>query len=296
MVALAVSTFRQLFPYRVPAPLPPEPAVAPEPVEDDDNAAALPMAPRQPGEDVLFGRGTGATTVALFTVRAARRLLQERAHRALVGLQRGMAPSRIAICRKAPIWSNVGLTDYSRDGDGNKTRDVPYAPEYWRTFYHTANDNILGWPTVAMLPAIAIQIHSVTSHAIRRTFSDLFKGKTLYRDGTKSLAFHLLKQRARIDLARALHKDADMRDNHPDKAALQPNRNFNLFCRAWEFPGFIEIDTDDQGHHSINFVGELWPRQAAADPVYRSPAPSPEPQPQEDVREEQHTEGDVADG
>ncbi|KAF9157266.1 hypothetical protein DFQ26_008910 [Actinomortierella ambigua] len=155
MVTLAVSTFRQLLPNRVPPPLSPEPTVAPEPVKDDDNAA-LPMAPRQPGEDVLFGQGTRATSVALFTVKAARRLLQERAHTALVASQRGKDLRSIPNIRKAPILSNVGLTDYSRD---------------------------------------------VTSHAIRRTFSDLFKGKKLYRNGTKSLVFYLLKQRAQIDLA-----------------------------------------------------------------------------------------------
>ncbi|KAG0247891.1 hypothetical protein DFQ27_001436 [Actinomortierella ambigua] len=123
------------------------------------------------------------------------------------------------------------------------------------------HENILCWPSRRVLPPLAIHIHSAVSHAIRRTFLELNDGDKIYADSTQQLAFHLLRQRATVEMERARQRDES--DQHrTGRGPVVPNRasHVDVFLSEWHHPGAIEIDMSKREGNNIVFAGHLWPR------------------------------------
>ncbi|KAG0302104.1 hypothetical protein BGZ99_003191, partial [Dissophora globulifera] len=67
-----------------------------------------------------------------------------------------------------------------------------------------ATQVLLAWPGQKDVPPLALHIHSAAAHALWRTYCKLGDGEKLYKDQLMTITVHGIKERARVELARAL--------------------------------------------------------------------------------------------
>ena len=102
------------------------------------------------------------------------------------------------------------------------------------------NEVLLTWPSTPQVPPLAIHLHSAIFGTIYRTYCKIGDGEKLYRNQTHIMSIVLFKQRAKVELARALYSDQRRHEaaTTPDlqaELAENPDQFYKDMRKVWHF-------------------------------------------------------------
>ena len=109
-----------------------------------------------------------------------------------------------------------------------------------------ANQLLLAWPETDDLPEIALHIHSAATHAIWRTYCKLGDKEKLYRDQLITMTVFAIKERAKVELARAQYRDQERHNKATTGVewrvlAVEPDMFYNKMKEEWHHPPHISV-------------------------------------------------------
>lgn len=142
------------------------------------------------------------------------------------------------------------------------------------------NEVLLTWPSIEHVPPLAIHLHSAIYGTIYRTYCKIGDGEKLYRNQTHIMSIVLFKQRAKVELARALYSDQRRHETAttPElqaELAENPDMFYKEMRKIWHFPPHIKVTRE-----GVSF-GELWGHQEEAE-LEEDSEEEEEPQPDDD--------------